>query len=84
MAEYYKGRLIATPEELGLEPLTQEQIDAAEARFDEFNAKRAAVPPEKRIHLSSRFGDDDYNHDDDPRNPDGSRKNRDDPQQETS
>ncbi|PXX66896.1 hypothetical protein DFR70_103651 [Nocardia tenerifensis] len=76
MAEYYKGRRVSTPEEEGFAPLSQEEKDAVDAMFDEFNAKRAAGPPEKRLHLSSRFGDDDFNNDDVPRNPDGSRKDR--------
>ncbi|PXX66898.1 hypothetical protein DFR70_103653 [Nocardia tenerifensis] len=76
MAEYYKGRRISTREEDGLPPLTEEEIAETLATVAEFNARRNAVPPEKRIHLSSRFGDDDFNDEDVPRNPDGSRKDR--------
>ncbi|MGQ4598689.1 hypothetical protein [Nocardia sp. R6R-6] len=72
MAEIYKGRRFSTREEDGKPPLTQEQLDRYATMFAEFEERRNAVPPEKRIHLSSRFGDDDFN--DDAFNPDGSRK----------
>ncbi|WP_280263803.1 hypothetical protein [Nocardia wallacei] len=60
MAEWYKGRRFSTREEDGDPPIPQEELDRANAAFEEFDAKRKAVPEEKRIHLSERFGDNDY------------------------
>ncbi|WP_405163895.1 hypothetical protein OG203_01870 [Nocardia sp. NBC_01499] len=85
MAEYHKGRRFSSREEDGLPPRSDEEIARKMAMLDDFNARREAVPPEERIHLSSRFGDDDFNNDDVPRNPDGSRKDRNEaPQEESS
>ncbi|MGQ4617328.1 hypothetical protein [Nocardia sp. R7R-8] len=72
MAEIYKGRRFSTRQEDGKPPLSQEQLDRYAAMFADFNARRNAVPEENRIHLSSRFGDDDFN--DQAFNDDGSRK----------
>jgi hypothetical protein len=72
--EEYKGRRFSSREEDGLPPLSQEELDQAAAMFAEFDRRRKAVPPERRIHLSSRFGDDDFDDDPDNRNPDGTRK----------
>jgi hypothetical protein len=83
MAEWHNGRRFSSREEDGLPPLSQEELDRAEAMFAEFDQQRQAVPPDKRIHLSSRFGDDDFDDDPDNRNPDGTRKqgnDRQDPQ----
>ncbi|MEU7144190.1 hypothetical protein ABZ942_32425 [Nocardia sp. NPDC046473] len=82
MAEYYKGRRISTPEEEGLQPLTDEEKAATLAMMAEWNARRNAVPEDQRIHLSGRFGDD-WHDDEVPRNPDGTRKDpATDPEQE--
>ncbi|MFI6213880.1 hypothetical protein ACIBCD_17970 [Nocardia brasiliensis] len=63
MAEYYKGRKFSSREELGLPPRSPERDAEVAAIWAEFNARREAVPLEKRIHLSSRFGDEDWNDD---------------------
>ncbi|MFE9577855.1 hypothetical protein ACFYO1_15815 [Nocardia sp. NPDC006044] len=76
MAEYYKGRRVSSREEDGLPPISEEKIAQARASFAAFNAHRDAVPEDQRIHLSSRFGDDDFGDDEVPRNPDGTRKDR--------
>lgn len=41
VAEFSNGRWFGTPEEFGLEPLTDEEIAEAERSFDEFERKRA-------------------------------------------
>ena len=41
MAEFSNGRWFGTPEEFGLEPLTDDEIAAAERSLDEFERRRA-------------------------------------------
>ena len=74
MAEIYKGRRFSTREEDGLPPISPEEMARNLEILAEFRRKRDAVPESERIHLSNRFGDDDFN--DDDFNPDGTRKGR--------
>jgi hypothetical protein len=74
MAEWHNGRRFSTREEDGLPPLSQEERDHIAETLAEFNRRRNAVPDDQRIHLSSRFGDDDFDDDPGNRNPDGTRK----------
>lgn len=56
MAEEHKGYIFSSREERGLPPLTQEEIDEAQAAFAEFDAARAAVPADQRHEIADRFG----------------------------
>ncbi|ONM50430.1 hypothetical protein [Nocardia donostiensis] len=58
MPEEFRGKIFTPPEEVE-NKLSAEEIAAANARFDEFERRRAAVPPEKQIHLRDRFGSED-------------------------
>ncbi|MFC9894529.1 hypothetical protein ACFVMC_12635 [Nocardia sp. NPDC127579] len=74
MGEWYKGRYFSNREELGLPPLSQEELDDAAAKFAEFNRQRDAVRPEDRVQLSDRFGAHDFDWDDENYHPDGTPK----------
>ncbi|MEV6769713.1 hypothetical protein AB0N05_13900 [Nocardia sp. NPDC051030] len=58
MSKEIAGKIFTTDEELGLEPLSQDEITEAERMIAEAEARRAAVPPEKRRPASRKFWDD--------------------------
>lgn len=60
MAEKYHGRTYTTREEMGLPPRSDEEIAEAKKAFAEFDAQRAAIPPEERRELPDRFGAHDF------------------------
>lgn len=58
MPEKIGGKTFHGPEES--DPLSPEDRAKAEAAFAEFNQRSAQVAPEDRVHLSDRFGDQDW------------------------
>jgi|GEM_PF-4380400 len=70
MAEKFHGRTYSTPEEMGLPPLSDEELAEAKKAFAEFDALRASVPQEERTVLADRFGAHDFDwHEDDDNDP---------------
>ncbi|MET9492786.1 MULTISPECIES: hypothetical protein [unclassified Nocardia] len=58
MSEKIAGKTFSTREELGLEPLSEEELSAADRMFAEAEARQAAVPSEKRVVAPRKFWDD--------------------------
>ncbi|MGQ4598690.1 hypothetical protein [Nocardia sp. R6R-6] len=58
MPERIGGKTFYAPGEIP-DNTTTEKLAEIKASFATFNARRDAVPPEQRIHLRDRFGDED-------------------------
>lgn len=59
MSKRMAGKTFSTPEEAGVTPPTEEELERAEKLFDEFEQKINAVAPEDRVkEVSPKFWDD--------------------------
>ncbi|MET9027076.1 hypothetical protein ABZW96_15905 [Nocardia sp. NPDC004168] len=60
MPEKIGGKTFYAPGEYpGDDDISPEELEKIKAGFAAWNARRDAVPPEKRKHLRDRFGDED-------------------------
>ena len=59
MSKKIAGKVFSTPEEAGVTPPTEEELERARKLFDEFEQKIKAVAPEDRVtEVSPKFWDD--------------------------